>query len=121
MKPLLTALFGLLFSLHASAIETQIPLQCSKYEDQWTKDRRSLSTTLTATQDGNVLHIYTEWLMENCQITVTDANGQIVFTETTNLFPEQPYVFSVETIKESIYKLEITEGDNSYYGFYEAM
>lgn len=82
------------------------------------RDRRSITYDPVATHDGNLLHIYTEWLMENCQITVTDTNGQIVFTETTTLFPEQPYIFSITMTGEGTYRLEITQRESCYYGYF---
>ena len=76
----LFVLSGLLLCTSAKAVETQeIILHVYEHEDWWAQDDRSLSTTPTATLEGNVLCIYTEKTLENARITVADAQGNVWF------------------------------------------
>lgn len=117
MKTAIATFAFLLSSSLLFAEEEQITLN----KETLNKNQRSITYKPVATHDGNLLRIYAAQFMENCQITVTDANGQIVFTETVTLVPEQPYVFSIDAIEEGTYWLDITEENNCYYGSFEIL
>lgn len=83
MKHLWIILIAMLLSLPVCAGNGIIPLyteiKSNNNDDTRVKDDRSLSTTPTATLEGNVLCIYTEKTLENARITVADAQGNVWF------------------------------------------
>ncbi len=117
MKTVIVTFAFLFSSLSLFAEEEKIILNKAELN----RDQRSIIYEPIAIHDGNLLYIYVAQLIENCQITVTDTNGQIVFTETATLVPEQPYIFSIDTINKGRYWLEIIEGGNSYRGSFETI
>ena len=83
MKHLWIILIAMLLSLPVCAGNGIIPLyteiKSNNNDDTRVRDNRSLSTTPTATLEGNVLCIYTEKTLENARITVADAQGNVWF------------------------------------------
>ena len=105
----LFVLFSLLFSIPIHAIEKQIFLHCSEYEDQWTKDNRSLSNTPVATHDGQKICIYSEKELENVHLRVRDAQGNVVFAQHVSSILGC-YVFHIEYMGDEQLTLIVESG-----------
>lgn len=100
----------------AKAVETQeIILHVFEHEDWWAQDDRSLSTTPTATLEGNVLCIYTEKALENARITVADAQGNVWFNaEESSL--SGSYSFTLDGSPQGMLILRIETKEICYIG-----
>lgn len=114
MKPLFI-IIGFLFCTSIWAGE--ITLYCENNNTIWVKDKRSLSLEPTAMLDGNTLCIYTNLPVENLQIVVTDGYNNTVYSN-NNTTCSRSYNFDLNRLTEGEYLVELTIGDESYYGYF---
>jgi hypothetical protein len=52
-------------------------------------------------------------------VTVKDEKGNIISSEFISLSSQQSYAFSIGGAKEGIYILELNDGKEEYYGYFE--
>ena len=119
MKHLWIILIAMLLSLPVCAGNGIIPLyteiKSNNNDDTRVKDNRSLSTTPTATLEGNVLCIYTEKTLENARITVADAQGNVWFdAEESSL--SGSYSFTLDGSPQGMLTLRIETKEICYIG-----
>ena len=119
MKHLWIILIAMLLSLPVCAGNGIIPLyteiKSNNNDDTRVKDNRSLSTTPTATLEGNVLCIYTEKTLENARITVADAQGNVWFdAEESSL--SGSYSFTLDGSPQGMLILRIETKEICYIG-----
>lgn len=119
MKHLWIILIAMLLSLPVCAGNGIIPLyteiKSNNNDDTRVKDDRSLSTTPTATLEGNVLCIYTEKTLENARITVADAQGNVWFdAEESSL--SGSYSFTLDGSPQGMLTLRIETKEICYIG-----
>ena len=119
MKHLWIILIAMLLSLPVCAGNGIIPLyteiKSNNNDDTRVRDNRSLSTTPTATLEGNVLCIYTEKTLENARITVADAQGNVWFdAEESSL--SGSYSFTLEGSPQGMLILRIETKEICYIG-----
>lgn len=117
MKFVLLGVFSLLFSVSIHAIEKQIVLHshCLEFEDQWTKDYRSLEIIPTATHDRNQVSIYSEKELEGVLIRVTDSLGSVLFEQELNSLIGQ-YTFQLPASGNGFLTLDIITSTEQYEG-----
>ena len=119
MKHLWIILIAMLLSLPVCAGNGIIPLyteiKSNNNDDTRVRDNRSLSTTPTATLEGNVLCIYTEKTLENARITVADAQGNVWFdAEESSL--SGSYSFTLDGSPQGMLTLRIETKEICYIG-----
>lgn len=119
MKHLWIILIAMLLSLPVCAGNGIIPLyteiKSNNNDDTRVKDDRSLSTTPTATLEGNVLCIYTEKTLENARITVADAQSNVWFdAEESSL--SGSYSFTLDGSPQGMLILRIETKEICYIG-----
>lgn len=119
MKHLWIILIAMLLSLPVCAGNGIIPLyteiKSNNNDDTRVKDNRSLSTTPTATLEGNVLCIYTEKTLENARITVADAQSNGWFdAEESSL--SGSYSFTLDGSPQGMLILRIETKEICYIG-----
>lgn len=119
MKHLWIILIAMLLSLPVCAGNGIIPLyteiKSNNNDDTRVRDNRSLSTTPTATLEGNVLCIYTEKTLENARITVADAQGNVWFdAEESSL--SGSYSFTLDGSPQGMLTLRIETKEVCYIG-----
>lgn len=112
-------MIAMLLSLPVCAGNGIIPLyteiKSNNNDDTRVKDNRSLSTTPTATLEGNVLCIYTEKTLENARITVADAQGNVWFdAEESSL--SGSYSFTLDGSPQGMLTLRIETKEVCYIG-----
>lgn len=119
MKHLWIILIAMLLSLPVCAGNGIIPLyteiKSNNNDDTRVRDNRSLSTTPTATLEGNVLCIYTEKTLENARITVADAQSNVWFdAEESSL--SGSYSFTLDGSPQGMLTLRIETKEVCYIG-----
>lgn len=83
-----------------------------------TEDRRSIVIEPTATQEGDVIFISCDLPLQNVQVAVKDAIGDIIYTNTISIPAKGHYSFSLDNAESGSYILEVTIGDSYYYGYF---
>lgn len=116
MKRLLIIPCVFLFALNLWATNVKIHLYmlCDKGEDC-----RSISINFSASYDGKIIFLNSDFPIDELEVTIRDKTGNILSTETISIFPEQPYTFSIEELKNGIYILELNDGKREYAGYFE--
>jgi hypothetical protein len=116
MKRLLTIFCLLLFAITSWAEKVKIKLHQlgEKYEDD-----RSISVEPSASHDGNTIYLYSDIPLEKLQVTIKDGAGRIISSEVIPMFPQQPYSFSIGNVENGVYTLELYDGKEEYYGYFE--
>ena len=114
MKYLNLLIIGLLISATCMAEET-IKLR-RKEQKEKDMDKRTLTITPIASIDRNILYLYSDVLIEDVEIIVTDNMGNIIYTSTISIYGQHP-IYLPETTGELLIELKI--GDDYYYGYFE--
>lgn len=110
MRHLLLGCFFALFCMNVFSEETNIELHKLKEGPS----TRSLSMVPIATNDANVVHIYySDYLLENLQITVKDLSGN-----TVSVSYNQPYSFILINAESGEYEIELSYGTKLFYGYF---
>ncbi len=100
---------------HHTSISHQGPIK----ENPWKKNKRSITDNPIVTYDNGTLHIYTYTYMENAIITISDKNGNYLYSIQTNLMTEEQNQFTIDYIKSGNYFIELETSDDYYYGYFE--
>ena len=106
MKRLLIIICSCLLYIGLCSAKTKIYLERKQKNAQ----TRSLVTEPTANHEGNTIYL---------QVTVKDEKGNIISSEFISLSSQQSYAFSIGGAKEGIYILELNDGKEEYYGYFE--
>ena len=116
MKRLIITICTLLLLTSLSAHRGKIELTKSRFK---TGDRRSMPIVPSAYQDGSTIYFYSNFPLENLQITIKDETGQVISEETIFVSPQQSYTFSIGNVEEGVYTLVLNNGNDEYYGYFE--
>ncbi len=117
-KYLLLLVLSIFCYINSKAEEQKISLFCTcTEEDEWVRDRRSISMEPTAIIDGNILRIYSNVTIENVSIVIRDKSGNIIYSN-INMIASQCHTFEIYDLPEGDYILEFEFGDTSYYGYF---
>ena len=82
-------------------------------------ETRSLVTEPTANHEGNTIYLQSDVFIKELQVTVKDEKRNIIFSEFISLSSQQSYALSIGDAKEGIYILELNDGKEEYYGYFE--
>ncbi|WP_294606357.1 DUF3244 domain-containing protein [uncultured Bacteroides sp.] len=116
MKRLFLLIISLLFYINCIAQETFIQLY-HKDPSSRGKDKRSLSIELMVTHDGDIIHIHSNIPICKLQIIVKDTKGNTIYTNET-VSTLQDFAYELNMLEENYYFLEITIGEESFYGYF---
>lgn len=114
MKPLFI-IIGFLFCTSIWAGE--ITLYCENSNTKRLKDKRSLSLEPTAFLNGNTLCIYTNLPVESLQIEVTDSYNNTVYSANGVTY-SRSHNFDLSGLSKGEYTVELTIGDEKFYGHF---
>lgn len=106
---------GVFFCMGINATEREIILYNRTDKVNWVHDERSISIVPTATIDGNTIRIYTDIAVEEIQVKVKDENGNAIYAN-SNMTSSKLHIFEINSLEQGEYTLEITIGDENYYG-----
>ena len=112
MKSLLIGCICLLASISVWAEETNIKFV---KEDMGEFDIRSVFIDPTATQDNNIINIYSAMTLENVQVTVKDMEGNVVFSDVITIPAGQRYTFTLSE-ESGNYTIELQYQKKLYHG-----
>lgn len=99
------------------AIEKDILLYSSKNEHIRVNDKRSITIEPTASLNENTLCLYTNLPVEDLQIVVTDSYNNIVYSNNDTACSRK-HNFELNTLPEGEYIIELTIGDEIFYGIF---
>ncbi|ADV43218.1 DUF3244 domain-containing protein [Bacteroides helcogenes] len=117
-KYLLLLVVGIFCSMSIKAIEKNIPIcSYSDFEEEWGKDRRSITLEPIAAIDGNTIHIYTDIAVSSVTVVVKDQCGNAVYYNGDGT-SSQCHTFGMYDLQDGDYLLEFKIGDESYYGYF---
>jgi hypothetical protein len=74
----------------------------------------------TATYDDGAIYIYSSIDLSDCLITVSDAAGNIIYTDTISLSADSSYSFSLNCPQGTECEIEIEYGDTCLSGSFTA-
>lgn len=114
MKPLFI-IIGFLFCTSIWAGE--ITLYCENSKTKRVEDKRSLSLEPTASLNEKTLCIYTNMPVENLQIEVTDGYNNTVYSA-NDITYSRSHNFDLSGLSEGEYTVELTIGDEYFYGYF---
>ena len=115
MKRLLIIICSCLLYIGLCSAKTKIYLERKQKNAQ----TRSLVTEPTANHEGNTIYLQSDVSIKELQVTVKDEKGNIISSEFISLSSQQSYAFSIGGAKEGIYILELNDGKEEYYGYFE--
>lgn len=115
MKRLLIIICSCLLYIGLCSAKTKIYLERKQKNSQ----TRSLVTEPTANHEGNTIYLQSDVSIKELQVTVKDEKGNIISSEFISLSSQQSYAFSIGGAKEGIYILELNDGKEEYYGYFE--
>lgn len=107
---------GIFCCIGIKAFERDIPLY-SRFdlEEDWIKDKRSLTLEPTATIDGSMIQIYAPVTLSGLQASIKDDRGNVVYSS-DNTVSSRQYSFDVYGLPKGEYLLELYIGEEVYYG-----
>lgn len=112
MKHLLLSCISLMFCL-TSWGGTPIKLENkNKIEER----HYSVPITPTITHDHSVIHIYSGKSLSNLIILISDEQGNIIYTETTNVSAGIPYTLILPEMESGIYTIELINDEDHFSG-----
>lgn len=111
----LLLILGVFFCIGIKATEREIILYNCTDKGDWVLDKRSISMVPTATIDGNTIRIYTDIAVEEIQVKVEDEKGNVIYAN-SNMTSSKLHIFEINSLELGEYTLEITIGDENYYG-----
>lgn len=111
---------GIFFCMGIKATEREIILNNCTNKENRVHDERSISIVPTATIDGNTIHIQTNLPVENLQISVKDSYNNIVYSN-NDTSCSRSHIFYLNTLSKGEYTIELTIGDEEFYGFFSLL
>lgn len=116
MKQLITLLLVCVSYLSLAAAEGTIELNKSELD----REARSITNTISATYDDTVLRIYSDVPLENLQVAITDLfTGEVLYHNNIAVSHSQPFIITLNNEEDGNYKIELSIGQQYYYGFFE--
>ena len=118
MKKVLLVILSLLFCLsnNVYAEKEKIPIPVDgKWEN--TNDRSNNSPQLC--QDDSSVYVYSEKLLDNLYIGITDMMGNTYHYEVTTVPAGMYYAVSIESLPAGTYYLSIYQGSNYVIGIFQ--
>ena len=70
-------------------------------------------------QTRSLVYLQSDVFIKELQVTVKDEKRNIIFSEFISLSSQQSYALSIGDAKEGIYILELNDGKEEYYGYFE--
>lgn len=117
MKRLIIMVCTLLILITTSwAHRKPIDLKKSRHRN---REERTIPLVPSAYQDGSTIYLYSKLPLENLQVTIKDEAGQVISDETIFVYPQQPYIFLIQNVVDGVYTLELCNGQDEYYGYFE--
>lgn len=114
MKHLLLGCLFALFCINAFSEEVNVNLVRGGHIGT-----RSLSVAPTVTYEGSIVHVYySDYLLEDLQITVKDLSGNVVYSSTVSVSYNEPYSFILNNVDSGEYEIELSYGTNLFYGYF---
>ncbi|WP_288243002.1 DUF3244 domain-containing protein [uncultured Bacteroides sp.] len=87
-------------------------------EKYWFEDTRSVSYIPTITHDSNTLYIYSDIILENLNITVKNATGMLLYSNTVTILNTQRYSFTIDDMNKGEFLIELTYRKKYLYGHF---
>lgn len=87
-------------------------------EKYWFEDTRSVSCIPTITHDSNTLYIYSDIILENLNITVKNATGMLLYSNTVTILNTQRYSFTIDDMNKGEFLIELTYRKKYLYGHF---
>ena len=117
MKKVLVVILSLLFCLsnNVYAEKEKIPIPVDgKWEN--TNDRSNNSPQLC--QDDSSVYVYSEKLLDNLYIGITDMMGNVVYEEITAVPASMYYAVSITSLPAGTYYISIIQGSKYIIGLF---
>lgn len=118
MKRLIITICTLLFISSIWANRGVGVIELFKHKER-NKQKRSIPILPSAYQDGRTIYFYSNLPLENLRVTIKDETGQVISEETIFVSSQQSYTFSIGNVEEGVYTLELNNGNDEYYGYFE--
>ena len=114
MKHLFFTCIALLF-----AVQTWAELEDIKFiKAERPEDYRSIVIEPTASVDGNTISLSAPLTLNSVRVVVKDMAGYAVYTNTVTIPAKGHYSFSLDNVENGDYILEVTIGDDYFYGYF---
>lgn len=108
----------LLLAFFSSTITTFAKNRPIKVDlDRWMSER-SLSIVPVLSHDQHTVYIYSNQLLENIEVKVTDTCGNIVYDEVLTIRSGETISFTLDNTESGEYLIEITHGVKYLYGWF---
>ncbi|NDV57507.1 DUF3244 domain-containing protein [Bacteroides sp. 519] len=85
---------------------------------RWDKNKRSLSTHPILSHSNSTIFIYSNYLLENLDVTITDSAGQIVYMDGLRVEAGNTVSFNFNPSMESEYLIEVWHEGKYLYGWF---
>lgn len=102
--------------LFSIAAEKQIEINVNCWRE---RGMRSIPSIPVLTHDGNILSIHSDVPLENLQIRVEDAFGDVVYAGNVSLVAGQKYSFVLEDLPIGSYVITLSCGGKTLWGNFE--
>lgn len=119
MKAKLFFTLLILLSQTVVSLAEEKPIKVDK--DKWTAIRRTLLIPPVLTHVDNTVFLYSDLPLENMEVTVTDASGQIAYMDilTVGAGAGETISFTFDVSMESEYLIEIRHAGKYLCGWFE--
>ena len=92
-----------------------------KDTNPWEQDNRSITNFPIIIQENNAIHIYSNILLNNMDITIKDSSNNIIQSVFITVVPNQPTAIKIVTTEKGAYKIELRYNQVSLYGYFSIM
>ena len=92
-----------------------------KDTNPWEQDNRSITNFPIIIQENNAIHIYSNILLNNMDITIKDSSNTIIQSVFITVVPNQPTAIKIVTTEKGDYKIELRYNQVSLYGYFSIM
>ena len=92
-----------------------------KDTNPWDQDNRSITNFPIIIQENNAIHIYSNILLNNMDITIKDSSNNIIQSVFITVVPNQPTAIKIVTTEKGDYKIELRYNQVSLYGYFSIM
>lgn len=118
MKRLIIIICGLLFISSTWANRGVGVIELFKAKER-NRQKRSIPIIPSAYYDAGTIILYSSILLENLQVTIINEVGQVISEDIILVSPQHPYEYSIENIEDGTYVLELSDGEEEYYGSFD--
>lgn len=92
-----------------------------KDTNPWEQDNRSITNFPIIIQENNAIHIYSNILLNNMDITIKDSSNNIIQSVFITVVPNQPTAIKIVTTEKGDHKIELRYNQVSLYGYFSIM